>query len=378
MRKLILLFVIAFYLNEMEVSAADPILLLSDAPGYMITVENEDLGNSYLFLSRRESGAWINLDSVKLEENKPCVFTGELQAPEILYLRLENSNNGVSFFAENSSIVIVPDFEKPENTRVSGSAVHNEYKAYQESFSELNTERDKVYKQYRLARSAGEEKKIAELTKRFQELSDEEMEMNRSYVEENRGSWVSPYIIRRSMYYSLSLDELKSVVNSLDKKVDNSTYVKDLKNQISILEKVAPGEKFTDFELPTPDGKTLALSDITGKNYILIDFWASWCGPCRRENPNVVAMYNEFKDRGFDIIGVSLDESRETWLKAIDDDQLAWHHVSDLKGWSSAAGRLYGVKSIPHTVLIDPDGIIIEKNLRGDALEARLEELLTP
>ncbi|MGC9341832.1 MAG: TlpA family protein disulfide reductase, partial [Bacteroidales bacterium] len=109
-----------------------------------------------------------------------------------------------------------------------------------------------------------------------------------------------------------------------------------------------------------------------------IDFWASCCGPCRRENPHVVAMYNDYKDKGFDIFGVSFDNSRENWLKAIDDDKLTWHHVSDLKGWGSAAGKLYGVNSIPHTVLLDPEGVIKAKNLRGDALKEKLDELLTP
>ena len=113
-----------------------------------------------------------------------------------------------------------------------------------------------------------------------------------------------------------------------------------------------------------------------GKGVVLVDFWASWCGPCRQENPNVVKAYEKFKDRGFDILGVSLDDNKDKWLKAVEADKLTWTHVSDLKGWKNAAADLYGVRAIPQNVLIDPKGKIIAKNLRGDKLEEKLEELM--
>jgi peroxiredoxin len=129
-----------------------------------------------------------------------------------------------------------------------------------------------------------------------------------------------------------------------------------------------------DFALNDTTGNPIAISSFKG-DYLLIDFWASWCGPCRRENPNVVALYNDFKDKGFEIIGVSFDDDGNKWINAIHQDGLIWPHVSDLKGWGSAAGKLYGINSIPATVLLDRDGIIIAKNLRGDALRKKLEEL---
>ena len=118
----------------------------------------------------------------------------------------------------------------------------------------------------------------------------------------------------------------------------------------------------------------MSLSDLRGK-IVLVDFWASWCGPCRRENPNVVRMYNKYKDKGFDILGVSLDKTQDRWLQAIEQDGLEWHHVSDLKGWSNEVAQAYGVRSIPHTILLDQEGRIIARNLRGQALEEKLEEL---
>jgi len=130
-----------------------------------------------------------------------------------------------------------------------------------------------------------------------------------------------------------------------------------------------------DFTMNRPDGTPLKLSDLRGK-VLLVDFWASWCGPCRRENPNVVAAYKKYHDKGFDVLGVSLDRTKDRWLQAIEKDGLTWNHVSDLKGWKNEAAKLYGVTSIPSMVLLDAEGKIVARNLRGPALEAKLAELL--
>lgn len=134
------------------------------------------------------------------------------------------------------------------------------------------------------------------------------------------------------------------------------------------------GRVAPDFTQLTPEGEEMSLSDLRGK-YVLIDFWASWCGPCRRENPNVVRMYKAYKDKGFEILGVSLDRDKDRWLAAIEKDQLTWRHVSDLKGWSNAVAQQYSIRSIPRTILLDPEGRIVAKNLRGASLEAKLKEL---
>nr|HQU58722.1 TlpA disulfide reductase family protein [Saprospiraceae bacterium] len=150
--------------------------------------------------------------------------------------------------------------------------------------------------------------------------------------------------------------------------------VANLQMEVKKAQSFMIGGEAPDFTLKTPEGQDMSLSELRGK-VVLIDFWASWCGPCRRENPNVVRMYNEYKDKGFDILGVSLDKTQDRWVEAIQQDGLSWHHVSDLKGWANEVAQAYGVRSIPHTVLIDAEGKILARNLRGEALEQKLAEL---
>lgn len=165
----------------------------------------------------------------------------------------------------------------------------------------------------------------------------------------------------------------KKIRDALISQWPNEDFVKYLDGRLSTL--LLPGMEAPDIELPDPDGNTRRLSDLRGK-VVLIDFWASWCGPCRMENPNVVRLYKQYHNMGFEIFSVSLDKSHDAWVKAIKDDHLDWpNHVSDLKYWSSAAGRLYGISSIPSTVLVGPDGKVLARNLRGKDLENKLKEI---
>jgi peroxiredoxin len=153
--------------------------------------------------------------------------------------------------------------------------------------------------------------------------------------------------------------------------------VQMLLKAIDARSKVGQNKPYQDVQLPDANGKSVALSNYVGKGkYVLVDFWASWCGPCIQEMPNVVAAYAKYKDKGFEIVGISLDEDKASWLKAIDAHKMTWPQLSDLKGWESVAAQLYGVQSIPFTMLIGKDGKIVATNLRGDELDHKLGELL--
>jgi len=347
----------------------------AQSPGFTMTVTASNTGNGYLYVSRRTNRGWLNLDSTRTGSG-PMVLKGRLDAPELLFLRVDESNTGVPVFGENSLIKVITDFKDPRKTTVRGSEIHDEFTRYSSEKEKLSSQRQGLSEEYKKARNSGDQKKMKDLEAMLKELPLKERQYNLDYVKAHPGSHLSPYILRNVMYYSLQLEELTSLVSSLDKSLDRSVYVTDLRERIAVLEKVAVGRKYTDIILPGQDGKPFKLSDHVGGKIILLDFWASWCGPCRAENPNVVGLYRDYHPKGFDIVGVSLDNGKSQWLEAIKKDNLTWHHMSDLKGWNSAGAALYGVTSIPHTVLIDRDGVIIAKNLRGEQLRAKLSQLL--
>ena len=173
----------------------------------------------------------------------------------------------------------------------------------------------------------------------------------------------------------MRLDELKATRAKISSELAGCPYVKDLDGIIKQLENVQIGKVAPEFSLPDTAGVSVSLSDFRGK-YVLLDFWASWCPPCRRENPNVVKAFNEYKDTNFTIVGISLDKDKSKWMKAIADDNLAWTHLSDLKYWDSEIPALYGVRGIPANVLLDPDGVIVAKNITGEDLHKKLKEVI--
>jgi peroxiredoxin len=168
---------------------------------------------------------------------------------------------------------------------------------------------------------------------------------------------------------------VEPLYNALNDKIKNSRKGRQIKQMIDTYAKVAIGKAAPEIVQFTPDSSKLSLSSLKGK-YVLIDFWASWCGPCRRENPNVVAAFNQFKDKGFTVLGVSYDTKKAAWLKAIAADHLDWKQVSDLKGWKNSTSNEYGIKAIPSNVLVDKNGVIIAKNIFGDNLVKKLHEVL--
>lgn len=184
-------------------------------------------------------------------------------------------------------------------------------------------------------------------------------------------AWYATNFLNPADEYSF----LDSLSKGFEQKLPNSRYTKEFAAKLAPFKNmIRVGQPAPEITLNNPEGKPVSLSSLRGK-YVLIDFWASWCGPCRQENPNVVKMYDRFKDKKFEIFGVSLDQSKDKWVSAIEKDKLSWVHVSDLKFWQSAAAQAYGVQAIPATFLVDPEGKVIAKNLRGGALEDKLAQL---
>ncbi len=224
-----------------------------------------------------------------------------------------------------------------------------------------------------LSASSGNEASMRDLAEKYTRIQNERVAMLKKYLEENRSS-LTVLFFTDEVKLENEPELYDRIVEALTAKYPENYFVKDLRHKVMLEKSTRIGSIAPDIALPNPDGDTIRLSSLRGK-IVLLDFWAAWCGPCRRENPNVVRLYNQYKDKGFEIYGVSLDRDRASWLRGIQEDKLTWILVSDLKYWSSGAARLYGVTSIPHAILLDREGRIIAKKIRSHDLERLLQEI---
>ena len=243
--------------------------------------------------------------------------------------------------------------------------------------AQSSTEAQAIETEFQEAARKNNEPKILELQEKYQLLLDKSYEQVANVLRQQPPSLglinllQNGNAIDHDKYFSLYIE----TSDKFERQWPDNRYAKGFVAFVENLKKTALGQPAPEITLPNPDGKVISLSSLKGK-FILVDFWAKWCGPCRRENPNVVKAYNQFKGKGFDILGVSLDRTKEDWLRAIQEDGLVWNHVSDLKYFDSQAAKDYNINGIPFSILVDPNGIIIAKNLRGTGLQKKLMEVL--
>ncbi len=352
---------------------------LEVAGGFTIrgTVKNKP--NQTIYLQEMAPEGLIMIDSAKTSKNGTFEITSNTQ--DFLFCALQISGNQMVYLglSNQSDIHINIDGSGPEFTyELSGKGVE-ESKGLKEML-ELN----KVYmlKTKQIEQSAtgidpnteaGYNQMMA-LSASYNAIIKEREEKLLEFAKSRGASFLPYFIVQYGVIAEPTYEWLQLAVKSSKDANPAAKYTKNIEQKMAAEGKLMVGAIAPEINMATPEGGTLALSSLRGK-YVLIDFWASWCGPCRKENPFNVALYNQYKDKGFEIYGVSLDQDPTRWKGAIEKDGLTWKHVSDLKGWSSAAGQLYGIRSIPSTVLLDPAGKIIAKNLRGEELAAKLAEV---
>lgn len=338
----------------------------------------------WVYLTYR-NGEDVVRDSVQATKGN-FSFKGQLAEPTTASLRLAYAKgsdgrvkmDGAQLYLDGGNITLnIKD--TITNMVVKGSAAHKDFEALSEAQKPYRTAINNLYTEWvQLGKENNKEGQQKIIEKR-EALNTEMMEKaNKAFIEKNGGSPVALYALTQYAGYDIDADKAEPIFNMLGANVKALPSAMAFAEQLEIAKKTGIGKIAMDFTQEDTSGVPVSLSSLRGK-YVLVDFWASWCGPCRVENPNVVKVFNQYKDRGFTVLGVSLDRegAKEKWMKAIHDDNLTWTHVSDLKFWNNAVAQQYGIKAIPMNLLIDPQGKIIAKNVRGVELGQVVEKAVT-
>lgn len=364
-------------------SLAASVLLLaacSEKPGYEITgtVSNADLNGNYVYLYEYGKQDAQPIDSAlvtnsafsfKGTQNESTLATIQFSTDLVPEKRGEATPFKTTFTLENGKIVINLDSTA---SVVTGTPANDAEKAAKDKINAFIDEMGKLGDDIR-----SEDKTIAQAAeKKYDEISDKITQVICNYILEH----MDQKMPAKYMYdnrYNLSEEQQNEILSKADSNFKAQPNIDKMISHLEVLKKVSVGKQFTDFEMADMKGNMHKLSEFVGNGkVVLIDFWASWCPPCRKEMPHIVELYKQYKNKGFEIVGISLDSKPEAWAKGIKDLNITWPQLSDLKGWSNAGAAIYGVNSIPHTLLVDKDGTIVAKNIHGEEIDAKLQEVL--
>ncbi len=357
-------------MNRISITACALCMSLAASTQVNYTIKGTATGmdGQTVYLNDAENSQTNAMDSVIISNN---AFTFKGTQPKVCFATVSAGRARTTLVLEDGTINVsldspgkatgtpTNDILEACNERI--NAFNSEYKALRQQASELKEE-DKA--------------KMLELEKKWEDVSKRQTAVIKECINQNLNNIAGAQLLRR-FESSLSSEEVAKILAVASPVMKENGFTQAvIKHQIA-MKRAEVGQKFTDFKSKDINDKEVALSDYIGKGkYVLIDFWASWCGPCRGEIPHLKAAYEKFASKGFEIIGVSLDDKKEAWLKGIKSLGITWPQISDLKGWKSEGATVYGIRAIPTTLLVDPNGMIIGKNLRGEQVEKKLNEIL--
>lgn len=333
-----------------------------------------------IYLEFQDGDQTVVKDSAKIVDGK-FTFAGKVEEPLRYSIKLKGQEYGKVFVLGNETISFTAHKDTIYNAKLTGAIQDSIYSSYYKNeFKKIQNIAGPIYKLSDSLSQNGKVKITPEqqtmMDKKWKDLQTLADDLTFKFIKSHKDHVAGALVLDDRLVTYGTPEQVKEYFAVLTPEVQKSYFGKKIKEGIELNNKTAIGVVAPQFSQTDVNGKVVKLSDYKGK-YVLLDFWASWCGPCRKENPNVVLAYKTYHDKGFDVLGVSLDDKKNLWEKAIAKDGLTWTHVSDLKGWKNEAAVLYGVKLVPTNYLIGPDGKIVAKNLREAELQSKLKEIFS-
>jgi thiol-disulfide isomerase/thioredoxin len=350
---------------------ASPAAAQKKAPQFSITAKVAHMTDSIVYLNYGTMGS-SKTDTAKAI-NGSFSFKGHVEEPVPGFIFTKTFKVKIDLFVENTPIAIVADVDSMYNTKVTGKGATQEFEVFNQKLMDNRKRTIALFQKAYDTKQAGDSITAKVLQAKADSQYNWEFKARIAYP----GDHPKSYVGAKELLAYTSTNTLSSAIKMFDKldpAIKTSNIGKEIAARIDLLSKVEEGKPAQEFTQSTPDGKQVKLADYKGK-YVLIEFWASWCGPCRAENPNLLKQYKMYNSKGFDILSVSLDKDKDPWLKAVEHDALPWTQVSDLKGWSNEVAVLYGIRAVPASFLVDPAGKIVATGLRGETLNQKLESL---